>query len=187
MKITILAFCYVLFLGLTVFAQPGTLDTSFDPGTGPNAFVYSTAIQTDGKILIGGIFASYNGTARSCIARVNSDGSLDTSFDPGTGADISTEVFAIQNDGKIIIGGNFTSYNGSARNYIARLNADGTLDTTFDPGTGADVFVHTTTIQSDGKLIIGGEFTDYNGNAINRVARLLRRAAGERLDAREQL
>ncbi|MFI5224848.1 MAG: delta-60 repeat domain-containing protein [Nitrospirales bacterium] len=70
---------------------------------------------------------------------------------------------AIQGDEKIIIGGYFTSYNGTERNHIARLNADGTLDNTFNTGTGANEHVSTTAIQSDGKIIIGGSFTSYNG------------------------
>lgn len=156
----------------TCFAQPGSLDMTFNLGTGADSYVYATAIQSDGKVIIGGGFNTYNGTTRNRIARLNADGTLDTSFDPGTGTAGFVYALSIQNDGKIIIGGNFTSYNGSPRSHIARLNADGTLDTTFDPGTGADVFVHTTTIQSDGKIIIGGDFTDYNGNAINRIARL---------------
>jgi len=142
----------------------GTLDTSFDPGTGDNNYVYSTSIQSDGKIIIGGNFTSYNGTPRNRIARLNTDGTLDTSFDPGTGASNTVYSTSIQNDGKIIIGGNFNSYNGTPRNRIARLNTDGTLDTSFDPGTGTNGLVVAIFIQSDDRIIIGGSFNSYNGN-----------------------
>ncbi|MBI4646394.1 MAG: T9SS type A sorting domain-containing protein [Bacteroidia bacterium] len=74
---------------------------------------------------------------------------------------------------KIIIGGDFTSYDGTAINRIARLNADGTLDGTFNPGTGANGSVRTTSIQNDGKIIIGGDFSSYNGTGRNRIARIL--------------
>ena len=157
----------------------GTIDLTFNPGAGATGSVETTSIQSDGKIIIGGNFPSYNGTARNRIARLNTDGTLDTSFNPGTGADNggftnSVRTTSIQSDGKIIIGGTFTSYNGIARNNIARLNTDGTLDATFNPGTGADGGggVWTTSIQSDGKIIIGGFFTSYNGIARNRIARL---------------
>jgi len=150
----------------------GSLDATFNPGTGPNYNVYTTAIQTDGKIIIGGNFTSYNGTARNYIARLNADGSLDATFNPGTGANNVIWTTALQANGKIIIGGNFTSYNGTARNYIACLNADGSLDATFNPGTGASSYVNTTLLQPDGKIIIGGNFTSYNGTARNYIARL---------------
>ncbi len=150
----------------------GTLDSDFNPGTGANSTVITTAIQNDGKIIIGGDFTSYNGTTRNRIARLNTDGTLDATFNPGSGANSYIYTTAIQSDGKIIIGGDFTSYNGTPRNRIARLNTDGTLDATFNPGTGAGSYVITTAIQSDGKIVIGGDFTSYNGATINRIARL---------------
>ena len=164
---------------LTAAAQPGAIDPTFNPGDigfgngdAANSSVSTTAIQTDGKIIIGGLFTTYNGTSINRIARLNSDGSLDATFIPGTGANNTVNTTAIQTDGKIIIGGDFTTYNGTGRNYIARLNSDGSLDATFDPGTGANNIVYTTAIQTDGKIIIGGDFTAYNGTALNRIARL---------------
>jgi len=67
-------------------AQSGALDLTFDPGTGLNDIVHTSSIQSDGKIIIGGYFTSYNGTARTRIARINADGTLDATFNPGTGA-----------------------------------------------------------------------------------------------------
>ena len=150
----------------------GSLDTGFDPGTGANDNVFALAVQADGKILIGAYFTIYNGTGRNHIARLNSNGSLDTSFDPGIGANYGLQTLAIQSNGKILIGGGFTSYNGTGRNYIARLNSDGSLDTSFDPGAGADSTVQTLAVQADGKILIGGWFTSYNGIGRNRIARL---------------
>ncbi|WP_144035926.1 delta-60 repeat domain-containing protein [Spirosoma fluviale] len=150
----------------------GTLDTGFDPGTGPSSTVTSVAVQGDGKILIGGTFTTYNGTGRNYIARLNADGSLDTGFNPGTGANSNVYSMAVQGDGKILIGGTFTTYNGTGRNYIARLNADGSLDTGFNPGTGPSSNVASVAVQGDGKILIGGEFSTYNGTSRNRIARL---------------
>ena len=151
----------------------GSIDLTFNPGTGANEQVYTIAIQSDGKIIIGGEFYSYNGTARNAIARLNADGSLDATFNPvGSGPSSAVYTTAIQSDGKIIIGGAFTFYNGTAINRIARLNADGTLDATFNTGTGADNTVRTTAIQSDGKIIIGGHFLSYNGTVTNSLVRL---------------
>ncbi len=150
----------------------GSLDTGFDPGTGANNLVYCVRVQSDGKILIVGSFTEYNGVARNKIARLNSDGSLDTSFDPGTGVQNTTYKMAIQADGKILICGPFTSYNGTARNFIARINTNGTIDTGFDPGTGASSTVEDVAITNDGKIVIVGWFTYYNGTYRSRIARL---------------
>lgn len=146
----------------------GTLDSSFNAGT--NDKVSTVKIQNDGKIIIGGYFTTCNGNVCNNIARLNSDGTLDTTF--STGADNVVSTISIQSDGKIIIGGQFNFYNGDASNYIARLNSDGTLDNTFNSGAGADNFINTTTIQSDGKIIIGGSFTNFNATSRNFIARL---------------
>jgi uncharacterized delta-60 repeat protein len=153
----------------------GSPDASFNIGTGTNNDIATILIQDDGKIIIGGDFTSYNGTARGCIARLNTDGSLDASFNAGLGAagtNSSINTTAIQSDGKIIVGGNFTSYNGTAINRIARLNTDGSLDTSFVVGTGVDNYVFRASIQNDGKILIGGWFTTFNGSSRNWIARL---------------
>ena len=99
--------------------------------------VYSIAVQGDGKIIVGGLFATLapNGgtvVTRNNIARLETDGRLDRTLDLGiVGSQVN--AVAIQPDGKIIIGGIFSSVLGVARNNIARLNADGTLDMAFDP------------------------------------------------------
>lgn len=151
----------------------GTLDATFNPGTGTDGIIYSCYVQSDGKIVIAGNFTTYNGTARNNIARLNSDGSLDATFNPGTGANNIIYTTCGQVDGKVIIGGNFTSYDGTARNYFARLNSNGTLDLTFNIGTGANNTIYTSAIQSDGYIIIAGAFTSYNGIGRNRVARII--------------
>lgn len=160
-----------------VFSAGGDLDPTFDPGTGADRPIHWTSLQRDGRIIIGGVFSSYNGTSRKGIARLNSDGSLDGTFNPGTGVDDEVLVTALQPDGKIIIGGRFTTYNGIARNHFARLNSDGSLDTTFDPGAGltdpiASGHLFTIALQPDGRIIIGGLFSEYNGTARRCIARV---------------
>jgi uncharacterized delta-60 repeat protein len=150
----------------------GTLDTGFDPGTGFNNEVTSLAVQEDGKVLVGGSFTAFNGTSRKYIARLNVDGTLDTGFDPGTGFNSTVGTLAVQPDGKVLVGGEFTSFNGMSRNYIARLNSDGTLDTGFDPGTGYNSTVRSLAVQADGKVLVGGDFTSFNGMSRNYIARL---------------
>ncbi len=152
--------------------QNGTLDNTFSQqGSGASDGIHAIALQSDGKILIGGYFNQYNGVTRRCIARLNSDGSLDTSFDPGYGTS-AIHAIVLQDNGKILLGGNFVDYNRVRRNYIARVHPDGSLDTTFDPGTGGDRMVFSIVIQRDGKIIIGGGFSKYNGISRSGIARL---------------
>lgn len=152
--------------------ENGSRDLNFNPGNGANAHILSIALQSDSKIILVGGFNSYNNTTRNRIARVNSNGSIDLTFNPGTGANGSVNGVAIQPDGKIVIVGDFTSFNGTSRNRIARLNSDGSIDITFNPGTGGNAGIRTLAIQSDGKILIGGDFTSFNGATANRITRL---------------
>jgi uncharacterized delta-60 repeat protein len=166
--------------GIARLNNDGSLDMGFDPGIGtvittldmPPGPVYALALQPDGKVIIGGAFITFNGIPRNRVARLNSDGSLDTSFDPGAGANGTVSGMALQPDGKVLICGGFTSYSGTSRNRIARLNADGSLDATFSPGTGANGNIHALALQPDGKVVIGGAFSSYNGSNRSRLARV---------------
>ena len=151
----------------------GTLDEGFNSGV--NNYVYSLAVQADGKVLIGGAF-----TTPKFIARLNADGSLDTGFNPN--ANGTVQSVAVQADGKVLIGGTFTTLqpNGAvtatSRKRIARLHADGTLDDGFNPN--ASSYVYSLAVQADGKVLIGGEFTTLQPNGAatattrKRIARL---------------
>ncbi|MGB8647349.1 MAG: Ig-like domain repeat protein, partial [Anaerolineae bacterium] len=135
-------------------------------------------VQADGKILVGGAFTKLGGggtgtTTRNYIGRLNADGSLDTTFNPG--ANNTVNALAVQADGKILVGGNFTMLGGggtgtTTRNDIGRLNADGSLDTTFNPG--ADNSVSTLAVQADGKILVGGNFVTLGGQTRNYIGRL---------------
>lgn len=152
-----------------------SVDLGFNTGgTGIPAggILNALAVQPDGKILIGGTFTEYNGTSVGNIARLNADGTLDNTFSTGTGFGAVVDVIKLQTDGKILVGGNFTAYDGTTVNRLVRLDSNGSLDATFSVGTGANNRIYALAVQSDGKILIGGNFTDYNGTAINRVARL---------------
>jgi uncharacterized delta-60 repeat protein len=112
----------------------GQLDSSFAPNSGANGPINAVVSSPGGQFVIGGSFTSFDGQTRNRVARVNADGSLDTSFNP-SGADGTVWATAVQTDGKVLIGGGFTHVNGQTRDYLARLNTDGSLDATFDPGT----------------------------------------------------
>jgi len=143
----------------------GSLDTGFNPGTGANNNVWALAVQFDGKVLVGGEFTTMDGVSRNRIVRLNSDGSLDTGFNPGTGANGIVLALAQQPNGKVLIGGAFTTIAGVSRNYIARLNADGSLDTTFESSSGPNLQVNTMALQSDGKVLVSRRSTACRGTA----------------------
>ncbi len=147
----------------------GTLDLGFNP-IGPNlgARVYALALQADGKVLVGGSFGSFGGLAMGGVARLFADGTRDTSFTAAAGVG-GVSPIAIQSDGKVIVGGGM----GSPYN-VARLNTDGSRDLSFNSGgVGSDGPVYGMALQPDGRLVIGGQFTTFNGTKRTRVARLL--------------
>ena len=150
----------------------GSLDTAFNPGAGANDFVNVVALLPDDKFMVGGDFTQVNGLFRDRLARLNADGTIDSSFALGQGVNDSVRAIAIQPDGRAILTGFFTSVNGENRNRIARLNYDGSLDGTFNPGGGADNPVQAVVLQPDGKVLIGGDFASYNGYNRSRFARL---------------
>jgi uncharacterized delta-60 repeat protein len=149
-----------------------SIDDTFDYGTGFNAAVNAVAIQSDGKILCGGAFTQYKGTARNRIIRLNTDGSLDTTFSIGTGFSASVWGITIQSDGKILVCGSFTSYSGGVESRIIRLNTNGSKDITFNPPTINDI-VYDMSIQSDGKIVAVGDFTQVSGVARTSIVRFL--------------
>ncbi|NRT16272.1 putative delta-60 repeat protein [Flavobacterium sp. 28A] len=150
----------------------GSIDTSFLNGIAINNQIYAMVLQPDGKIVIAGSFTKYNDAPVNKIVRLLADGSLDASFNIGSGADGTIDAVVLQNDGKMIIAGRFLSFNGTNYNRLLRLNTDGSIDTSFDTGTGFDKNVYTLALQSDGKIIVGGIFQNFNGVLIKRLLRL---------------
>ncbi len=158
----------------------GSLDNTFNPPAGADNFIYDSAIQPDGKILIVGVFNTYNGTARKYVARLTSEGALDPTFaspgftgTPGFGETVSVGKIKLLPNGKVMIGGFFDTVGGNSSHNIARLNADGTWDPTFNVGSGTDARVSAIVIQPNGRLIIGGKFLAYNGQPVLGIARLI--------------
>lgn len=170
--------------GIARLNSDGTLDATFQstPVLGPNDLtgdVFSMVRQTDGKVVIAGRFVSLGGAAVTNVARLNADGTRDSNFQAaawdGTG-DGAVNALVLQNDGKSIIGGEFDTVNGQLAGHIARLNPDGSLDTNFQAAVtlwgGSAGAVTALALQPDGKLVLGGLFTEVNGQTNTAVARL---------------
>ena len=156
------------------FNPDGTVDATFNIGTGANGFIAAVALQPDGKILVAGAISSFNGTAATPVLRLNPNGSLDATFAPATGAvPRQPTALALQPDGKMVVAGTFVDLFGQAYPGLVRLNANGTKDTSFNPGTGADGnVVWAVAVQPDGKILAAGNFTSFNGQAANSIVRL---------------
>ncbi len=157
--------------GLVRLALDFSLDPTFAPD--PNAPVYALLSQPDDKFVAGGAFTAAGGQARRRAARFYTDGSLDANFAPSANGEASQQVaaIAIQQDGRIVVGGTFTEFDGQTRQRLARFFPDGRLDASFDPG--ADSEVQALAIQPDGKIVVAGNFTQIAGQNRPHLARLL--------------
>lgn len=160
-----------------------SVDDAFDIGVGPAyedeepyPYIREIVVQPDEKIIISGRFISFNGVEKNDIVRLNIDGTLDTSFDFGSGVDGSILDLALQSDGKILVAGNFDHVHGMSISSLVRLNTDGTVDLTFNDGSGVDDpyddWIAKIVQMPDGRFYIGGEMSTYNGYYRSNVARI---------------
>ncbi len=164
-------------LGSSEDVTYGTLDNTFNSGgSGFDGVVNDVLVQPDGKILVGGYFNNYNGAdVPDCLVRLNADGSLDTAFNAGGSGFLfssypvfsTVNALALQNDGKILVGGYFDTFNGTTGPAgIMRLNADGSHDTTFNNGGSGGFIAYAIVVLDDGKILIGGGGVEYNGATV---------------------
>ena len=171
--------------GVVRLNTDGSLDTTFNVGTGvlddggEVGRAYALAVLPGGQILVGGAFQTFNGVGTAGLVRLNADGSVDTAFNPGgTGIaanDYGQDVRSIvaPGNGTIVIGGHFSAYDGQSAGGVARLNADGTPDASFNVGAGVDEDgVNAVAVQGDGKVLAGGGYNDFDGLDTNHLVRL---------------
>jgi len=164
--------------GIARLNNDGSADGSFSTGSGADGAVsaiavYPTNFPNASKVVIGGTFTRFNGTPLNGLARLNVDGSLDTNFNAnlGLGAVGAVRALAIQLDGRVLVGGSFTNFNGTSANHVVRLNTDGTVDTSFVAGTGDSV--EGIALQADNRIVLVGQFVQANGVTRNHITRLL--------------
>lgn len=152
----------------------GGIDTSFHAGGGIPGYVYTMAEQPDGKIILAGNFTSYNDTSYASILRIYANGVIDTTFNPGSGPDNMIKCCKIQPDGKLLVAGLFTTFNGAMAKGIVRLNADGSIDNTFISGTGLDngTYLGQIILEPNGKIVLSGDAFSYNGTPVNQIFRV---------------
>jgi uncharacterized delta-60 repeat protein len=157
--------------GLARLNADGTLDSEFHPLVeGFSGTVYALAVQLDDSVLVGGRFTSVDRQTRINLARLRPDGRLDPIFNPTGVPGEFVFCFALQPDGKILVGGAFTSLGGYPRSNLARLNPDGTVDSSFNPGV--EGMVHSLVVQPDGRILVGGGFSSLAGQPCASLGRL---------------
>ena len=150
----------------------GTVDNGFNAGIISGNMVNAIAVQGDGNILIGGSFNNFitYGLSRNNIARLTTNGAPDSSYQPTTTATVQS-VF-LQDDGKSVWCGSFTSLDSNIRVRVGRLNADGTLDSGFAASVGANNTIYAVTEDPDDNIYVGGVLSSYNGSVREGVARV---------------
>ena len=135
-------------------------------------YVECIARQADGSVLVGGYFDWFDNNAQlhRNLLRLDASGQVDPTFTAG--ADMPVSALAIQADGKIFVGGVFTSLAGQARRSVGRLNADGSLDSAYDLQATGNAWIYALGIQPDGRVLVGGSFTNLAGRTRNNLGRL---------------
>jgi uncharacterized delta-60 repeat protein len=181
---------FIRWSGLLRLNSDGTVDTAFSPGYSGFLSSYSSlrsispANDGSGDIYVGGKFTNYEGTDSNRLIRLNSDGTVDESFNVGSGFDDQVNSISPASDGSgdLYVGGAFTTYNGTSSNELIRLNSDGTVDTAFNVGSGFSGAIGwwgyhgvesiSAATDGSGDLYVGGAFATYNGTGSNRLIRL---------------
>lgn len=160
--------------GIERFNPDGTIDVSFNRNNGieEDGIVKDLAIFPDGKILLVGKFSSYNQVPRNSVVRLNNDGTLDMNFTVSLSPDANVITCAIQPDGKFFVSGILGMANGVSYQYLARFNSDGSFDPSFFMSSGIHDIIHEIVIQNDGKIMLGGFFTSYDNQPVERIIRL---------------
>jgi uncharacterized delta-60 repeat protein len=151
------------------FASDGSLDAALRSDEALNAAAIAVAVQSDGKLVLGGAFSQVGAEARAGVARLHADGALEKAV--VTAANELVRTAAVQADGKTLIGGNFTEVQGTPRSGLARLNADGTLDTAFAADANGQE-VRSIVLQGDGHILVGGLFFGIGGGSQPYLVRL---------------
>lgn len=160
------------FLSFHIFAQTWERDMSFNPFTLPADHNYGargsakSVIQPDGKIVL--VSTYFHNIYYSSVKRISATNKTDNAFKSDNVFNGEIKDIALQPDGKIVLVGKFTTVNGLPSKYIVRLNSDGTVDTTFDVGTGFSAYTHSNypyagavAVRPDGKILVGGDLGRY--------------------------
>ena len=171
MKKIYFIFCFICFSNI-IQAQSTFVDYSF-LAVPPSVIVYKVVEQPDGKILVGGAFTNYAGSGKKNLVRLNHDGTLDATFNiAGAGPDNMVRDLVLMSDGRIIVCGNFVSYNSTGCSFVIRLHSDGSVDNTFNvPPNAINGAILAVELHTDDKVLAAGEFFTCNGHSQPHITR----------------
>jgi uncharacterized delta-60 repeat protein len=176
---------------LSAGAYPGPYSTALltilrdnplpTPIRGVAGVIEGLAVDKDEQLFVAGEFSAVHGVQRMRVARLLPDGEVDPDFDPGSGPDGRVTALAVQSDGRVLIAGAFQNVSGITRRHVARLHTDGSLDLSFDAGAGPGAFypygaalwINSLGVQTDGRILVSGNFGRFGHSHRSRIARLL--------------
>lgn len=163
-------------------AANGALDLTFDAGAIGGGNLYTSVdkilLQPDGRLIVVGDFKSIDGYSRKGLARLQTNGAIDTTFVFPDGIGYGSRAALLQPDGRPVVVGSFSyPFGQGLRNYFARVGTNGVLDASYFPVLGGSApssggMFYSLAMQPDGKLLVGGAFTSINGTNINHLVRL---------------
>lgn len=163
--------------GIVKLLPTGAVDPNFYATSGFDGIPSTVEFAPDGMILVGGQFSNYSGHTTSGMARIYPSGAYDHTFVTRSATTFAVFDFAVQPDGKIVVVGRFDGLGGVPRRNVMRVNTNGSVDLSFDPGSGcampdANAYVGSVVLATDGSVVIGGNFTMCGGQVHGQVARL---------------
>lgn len=158
---------------LVVLLPDGSLDMAHNPARGVRGVAETLTTTPSGHVILGGSIRAYNDTLVKNLIRLTPDGGIDPSFDIGTGPSHTVLSVASDPEGRILVAGTFQFMDEVPVGRIARLLPGGAMDPSFQTGSGANGGINAVLIDQQGRILIGGQFTSFNGSAQGRIARLL--------------
>jgi hypothetical protein len=157
---------------VAVLLPGGELDPSFAFETGTDLVVHALAATAEGQVIVGGDFTSVQGVPALRLAKIGLDGAIDTSFRTGAAADGPVDTVAVDSVGRVLGGGRFGRVEGRVRGGVARWLGTGRLDAGFATGVGANGPVRALALDGEGRVVVAGDFTRYDGQPAGRLVRL---------------
>ena len=155
----------------------GDLDASYAPQPGVNVggVAYAFSLLPNANLVLGGSFQNYYAEYMPGVSLLDTNGVPDTTFNPGIGIEQGSAIYVItrQADGKLLLGGNFTAFDGSSKPGITRLLANGRPDGSFNAGTGANNSISAIAVQANKRILVAGKFSTFAGQTKNGLVRLM--------------
>lgn len=174
----ILATLLLLFTIGGLHAQNLVHDPIFPVGGGASNGIFKMLPLADGRVILGGAFPAYGSFSGRGLVRIWPNGQRDPGFNIGTGVTTRVQELAAGPNGRVYVGGLFTSFNGTAVGDFVCIDSNGTIDPSFTVGTGFNNEVTALAVYPNGDIVVGGFFNQYKGQSVTQPVRIF--ANGQR-------